>query len=232
MDKPTQTTVLITGANAGIGLALAKRYAGEGAAVIATCRNPAGADDLKALAASSGERVRILPLDVANEVSIASLKSTVGDEPIDILINNAGMNLQPKNQVVPENWMTVMRVNALGPMLVAQAFRDNLVMSSQKKLVAITSILASISTARDGNFAYRQSKVALNMGMRVLSRDWADDGILVGLLNPGWVGTRMGGDYFWITADECAEALSLRIAELSPANSGVFQDYRGVVSRW
>ncbi|WP_050425872.1 SDR family oxidoreductase [Bradyrhizobium tropiciagri] len=227
-----QTTVLITGSNVGIGLALARQYAAQHAHVIASCRNPDGADELKALDASSGRRIQILPLDVANEASIAALKDTLGSRPIDILINNAGVNLQPKNEVVAENWMKVMRVNALAPMLIAQTFRDNLVGSTQKKLVAITSIMGSISTARDCNYAYRQAKAALNMGMKTLSQDWADDGVLVGILNPGWVGTRMGGDYYWVTPDESAEGLVQRISELSPETSGVFQDYRGVHSRW
>lgn len=84
-------TVLITGANRGIGLALARQYAADAAEVICCCRDPATAGDLKDLAGSSGNRVRILPLDVADEGSIASLKDALGDQPIDMLINNAGI---------------------------------------------------------------------------------------------------------------------------------------------
>ncbi len=227
------TRVLITGANRGIGLALARQYVTDGAEVIACCRDPASADALKALAASTGPRLRIMPLDVADGSSIASLKRTLGEQPIDILINNAGVSGLSNDRVEPEGWMTTLRVNALGPMLVAQALHENLRGSSEKKLVAITSIMGSTSTAGGRRYAYRASKAALNNGMRGLSRDWAQDGILVGLLNPGWVQTEMvSGQTAYISAEECARGLISRIAELTPVTSGVFQDYRGVVSRW
>lgn len=227
------TTVLITGANRGIGLALVRQYAADGAEVIACCRDPVRADALKALAAPSGGRVRIVPLDVSDEASIAALKATLGDRPIDILINNAGINGLSEERIEPEGWMTTMRVNALGPMLVSQALRDNVRRSAEKKLVAITSIMGSTRLAGGRRYAYRASKAALNNGMRGLSRDWAGDGILVGLLNPGWVQTEMvSGQAAYTSTEECARGLIQRIAELTPATSGVFQDYRGVVSRW
>ncbi|MBT1516787.1 SDR family oxidoreductase [Bradyrhizobium sp. SRL28] len=227
------STVLITGANRGIGLALVRQYAAEGAEVIACCRDPATADALKELAKSSSDRVRIMPLDVADEASIDSLKRALGDRPIDILINNAGVSGLSADLIETVGWTTTLRVNALGPMLIAQALRDNLRRSNEKKLVAITSIMGSTSSAGGGKYAYRASKAALNNGMRGLSRDWAGDGILVGLLNPGWVQTDMvAGQAAYISAEECARGLICRIAELTPATSGVFQDYRGVVSRW
>jgi len=227
------STVLITGANRGIGLALAQQYATEGAEVFACCRDPAKADNLKELAASSGGRVRIIPLDVADESSIASLKRTLGDRPIDILINNAGISGLSADRIEAEGYMTTMRVNALAPMLIAQTLCDNLRHSTQKKLVAITSIMGSTSSAAGGKYAYRASKAALNNGMRGFSRAWARDGILVALLNPGYVQTEMvKGQVAFISADECASGLIARIAELTPATSGVFQDYRGVKIRW
>jgi len=227
------STVLITGANRGIGLALAQQYATEGAEVLGCCRHPAKADELKALAASSSGRVRIIPLDVADESSIASLQRTLGDQPIDILINNAGISGLSADRIEAEGYMTTMRVNALAPMLIAQTLYDNLRHSTQKKLVAITSIMGSTSSAAGGKYAYRASKAALNNGMRGLSRAWARDGILVALLNPGYVQTEMvKGQVAFISADECASGLIARISELTPATSGVFQDYRGVKIRW
>lgn len=227
------TTVLITGANRGIGLALARQYAAEGAEVIACCRDPEKAEALKELTASSGGDVRSMRLDVANEASIASLKHSLGGEPIDILINNAGVSGLSSDRIEADGWMTTMRVNALGPMLVSQAFKENLIRGSEKKLAAITSIMGSTSTAGGGKYAYRASKAALNNGMRGLSRAWAAEGILVALLNPGWVQTEMvGNEDAYITSEECAQGLIRRIAELTPITSGVFQDYRGVVIRW
>ncbi|MET4122013.1 NAD(P)-dependent dehydrogenase (short-subunit alcohol dehydrogenase family) [Bradyrhizobium sp. JR1.5] len=232
------TTVLITGANRGIGLALAQQYAATGAKVFAACRNPAKAEELQKLATSSSGCVRVIPLDVAEKASIASLKATLGSEPIDILINNAGINGPRQkglsvDQIEAESWLATMRVNAFAPMLIAQTLRDNLRRSTEKKLVAITSIMASTAAAGGGNYAYRASKAALNNGFRGLSRDWAGDGILVALLNPGWVQTDMVADQVaYISAEECARGLISRIAELAPRTSGVFQDYRGVECRW
>ncbi|MCA1510392.1 SDR family NAD(P)-dependent oxidoreductase [Bradyrhizobium sp. NBAIM01] len=157
-------------------------------------------------------------------------------ESIDILINNAGISdprARSADRIDADIWMAAMRVNALAPMLIAFALRDNLRRGAEKKLVAITSIMGSTSTAGGGSYAYRASKAALNNGMRGLSRDWERDGILVGLLNPGWVQTDMvKGQPAWISPEECAVGLISRIDELSPTTSGVFQDYRGVVSRW
>lgn len=231
-------TVLITGANRGIGLALTHQYAASGAKVVAACRNPASAEELQKLANSFSGRVRVIPLDVADEASITSLKDTLGAEPIDILINNAGINGPRQkglsiDQIEAESWLATMRVNAFAPMLIAQTLRENLRLSAEKKLVAITSIMASTAAAGGGNYAYRASKAALNNGFRGLSRDWAADGILVALLNPGWVQTDMvAGQVAYISANECARGLISRIAELTPNTSGVFQDYRGVECRW
>ncbi|WOH80390.1 SDR family oxidoreductase [Bradyrhizobium sp. BEA-2-5] len=226
-------TVLMTGANRGIGLALARQYAAGGAQVFACCRNPERADKLKELTVSSCGRLRIVQLDVTDEASIASLTTVLGDLPIDILINNAGISGLSADRIEAEGYIKTMWVNALAPMLIAQTLRENLTRSAEKKLVAITSIMGSISTAGGGKYAYRASKAALNNGMRGLSRDWAQDGILVGLLNPGWVQTEMvSGQIAYISAEECAQGLIERIAALTPATSGVFQDYRGVRSRW
>lgn len=230
------TTVLITGTNRGVGLALARLYAAQGADVIACCRNPSSAEALNELATSSDRRLHIMQLDVEDESSISSLKKAVGEQPIGILINNAGMSdpsARSPDKIDTELWMKTMRVNALGPMLIAYAFRDNLRRSSEKKLVAISSNFGSTSGAGGGSYAYRASKAALNNEMRGLSRDWADDGILVAILHPGWVRTAMGGgEAAAVSAEESAFGLSQRVAQLSASTSGLFQDYRGSPIRW
>ncbi|MCK1668937.1 SDR family oxidoreductase [Bradyrhizobium sp. 153] len=239
------TAVLITGANRGIGLALARQYAADAAEVIVCCRDPARAGALKELAASSGGRVRILPLDVADENSITSLKNALGDQSIDILINNAGI-VGPEHQsadlIDAEGWMATLRVNALAPMLIALALRENLKRGSEKKLVAISSGLGSTgreprSALNPIRYAYCASKAALNNGMHALSRDWAADGVLVAILAPGYVRTDMGGSGAVahptsISPEESASALIQRIAKLTPATSGTFQDHRGDTIAW
>lgn len=235
------TTVLITGANRGIGLALVREYAADGAEVIACCRDPANADTLKQLATSSAVRVRILQLDVADEASIASLGRAVGTEPIDILINNAAI-IGPKDQstdcIDAEGWMTTLRVNALGPMLIAQTLRGNLKRGRDKKLVAISSNWGSNGMNWGGDkpgrnrIAYRTSKAALNNGMHALSRDWAVDGIIVGIFHPGSVRTDMNVPSAPMSPEESARALKNTIAELTPATNGAFKDYRGEAIPW
>ncbi|MDF0498629.1 SDR family oxidoreductase [Bradyrhizobium yuanmingense] len=237
------STVLITGSNRGLGFGLAQEYAAKGANVIACCRNPATAEPLHHLAASSGNRVRIIELDVGNEASIASLKRTLGEEPIDILINNAAI-VGPKDQsptrIDAEGWITTLRVNALGPMLLAQALYDNLRRGGEKKLVAISSRWGCTSLdlpdARH-RYAYRASKAALNNGMRALSRDWADNGVLVGILHPGYVWTEAAGPAALapptsVSPRESARGLMRLIAELTPATSGDFRSYKGEALPW
>lgn len=238
-------TVLITGASRGIGLALARQYAADAAQVICCCRAPATAGALKDLAGSSGGRVRVLPLDVADEASIASLKDALGDQSIDIVINNAGIvgpEDQSADRIDAEGWMTTLRVNALAPMLIALALRENLKRGCEKKLVAISSGLGS--TGREPRtvlnpirYAYCASKAALNNGMHALSRDWAADGLLVAILAPGYVRTDMGGSGAVdhpssISPEESARGLIHQIATLTPATSGTFQNYRGDTIVW
>lgn len=224
------TTVLITGANRGIGLEFARQYAAEGAEVIACCREPAKASALKAVADGAGGRVRILALDVADAAQIEALKAALAGQPIDILINNAGV--YGPREIDPDGWLETFRVNAIAPVLVARALRDNLKVGKEKKLVAITSQLGSTANNGGGMYAYRSSKAALNNAMRGLSRDWAGDGVRVGIFHPGWVKTDMGGANAPVTPQESVTGLRRRIAEMSAENSGAYRDYAGASLPW
>ncbi|HEX3699360.1 MAG TPA: SDR family oxidoreductase [Phenylobacterium sp.] len=229
------TTVLITGANRGIGLEFVRQYAAEGAEVLACCRDPEGAQALKALAAESGGRVRVLSLDVADEASIAALKPQLGDAPIDIAINNAGISGRGRQSIGTLDaaaWLETLRVNAVAPVLVAQALHANLAAGREKKLVAITSQLGSTASNGGARYYYRSSKAALNNAMHGLSRDWAGEGITVGIFHPGWVQTDMGGAGAPVTVSASVEGLRQRIAELKPADSGAFRDYAGASLPW
>ena len=163
------TTILITGANRGIGLEFVTQYAADGAEIIACCRTPDTAQELKAVKG----KVRILPLEVAEENSLAALKKTLGGMPVDIVINNAGVS-GPREELrdaLPMNaWLDVFAVNSIAPVAVALALRDNLKAGRDKKLVTITSALGSTEANEGGFQPYRASKAAVNNFMRGLSK--------------------------------------------------------------
>ncbi|HEY0282198.1 MAG TPA: SDR family oxidoreductase [Rhizomicrobium sp.] len=227
------TTILVTGANRGIGLEFVRQYAAEGADIIACCRKPSEAKELQALAKTG--KVRAMALDVGDASSAAALAQVLRGEAIDILINNAGIygpDERSARESYYDGFARTFRINSIGPLLVSQALRDNLLAGRDKKLAVLTSKMGSISDSGSGALAYRASKAAVNMIMHVLAREWAADGILVAILHPGWVKTDMGGPGALITPQESVAGLRARIAELSPQTSGRYLDYRGKEIAW
>jgi NAD(P)-dependent dehydrogenase (short-subunit alcohol dehydrogenase family) len=230
-------TVLITGANRGIGLALAREYAGRGWKVIATARRPDDAAELKALAAG-GADLSIEKLDVTHDADIAALAARLRDVPIDVLLNNAGSNAGGRGQVFGELDYAVldelMAVNLAGPLKMAEAFLPNVLASRQKKIVVVSSIQGSITRTFGGSYSYRASKAALNMVMRTLAKDLEKQGVIVGILSPGIVLNERNKDLDIpkITAEESARALATVIEELTPAQSGEFLEYDGTTLPW
>jgi NAD(P)-dependent dehydrogenase (short-subunit alcohol dehydrogenase family) len=224
------TTVLVTGASRGIGLELVKQYAAEGADVIAACREPAKAKALSEVVRSA-RNVRVAPLDVTDPKSIAALAEDLGQVPIDILINNAGIGT-PRGTQDYEARLAVFRTNTLGPWLVSEALRDNVRRSQQKKIVTISSGLGSITGTSGGWQPYSASKAGVNSLMKGLSAEWARDGILIGILSPGWVQTDMGGAGAALTPEQSVRLLRQRIAELTSRNSGNFLDHNGKEIAW
>ena len=188
--KPADRTVLITGANRGIGLELARQYAADGWQVIGTARKPAKADDLRAL------DVRILQLDVTDSQSVDSLAADLAGEPVDLLINNAGIfpRVRKLTDVDFDDIERTFAVNTMGPMRVTRALLPNLTGGDGKTIVHITSRLGSIaSNSGGGYYGYRESKAALNMFNRSLSAELRSDGVTCVVVHPGWVQTDMGG---------------------------------------
>jgi NAD(P)-dependent dehydrogenase (short-subunit alcohol dehydrogenase family) len=224
------TTILITGANRGIGLEFVKQYAVEGADVIACCREPEKADALKSL----GGKVRVMALDVSDDASVAALKKALGETPIDILINNAGVGSRESARGLIDSaaWLKIFAVNSVAPVAVASALHDNLMAGQDKKLVTITSQLGSIANHGGGAFPYHASKAAVNSFMVGLAKAWSKDGIAVGIFHPGWVQTDMGGAAAPVTPPQSVSGLRARIAELSLKNSGAFRDYAGKEIAW
>ena len=227
------TTVLITGANRGIGLEFARQYAAEGADVIACCRAPEKAEALNALAKTTG--LRVMALDVTSPKSVGALKTALAGRPIDIVINNAGVG-GPRNEAKGtidfDAWVETLKTNSVAPMLVSLALHDNLKAGKLKKLITITSMMGSIANHGGGAYAYRASKAAVNSVMHGLSKDWAKDGIAVGIYHPGWVKTDMGGASAPVMPQESVKGLRAQIARLSATNSGAYLDYTGKEIAW
>ncbi|WP_374379062.1 SDR family oxidoreductase [Dongia sp.] len=224
-------TVLITGANRGIGLELARQYAAAGWDVIACCRKPKEAGDLKALTG----KVEVKTLDVAKPASIAKLTAALKWRGIDVLLNNAGIlgRRVGFGKAETKEFLAVMQVNALGPLLMAESFWPLVKKSKQKKMVAITSGMGSIASgANGGSYAYRSSKAALNMVMKNLGNDLSAKGILTAAISPGWVKTDMGGKSAPLAVQDSAAGIIQVIGGLDAAKSGGFFNYNGDTIPW
>jgi NAD(P)-dependent dehydrogenase (short-subunit alcohol dehydrogenase family) len=232
-------TVLITGANRGIGLALTRAYLARGWDVIATCRQPAGAAELKALAAQH-RRLSIEQLDVLDHDLIDGLAAKLAGRPIDVLLNNAGIHGPREHQnfgaLNYSSFERVMATNTMGPLKMAEAFLEHVAASEQKKIVTITSSLGSISRTFGGQYFYRASKAAVNMMMATLAKDVKQRGVTVGIVTPGYVDTDFtrgsGGRIAKISAAESAAALLSVIDGFSLETSGTLMRQTGEPLAW
>jgi NAD(P)-dependent dehydrogenase (short-subunit alcohol dehydrogenase family) len=224
-------SVLITGANRGLGLEFARQYHAAGWNVIATARDPEEAKDLKAL----GSDVHIEKLDVADSASVSSLAQRLKDQPIDLLINNAGISGMSGKlaEIKLQEFERVMQVNALGPVRVTQALLPNLQAGKGKMIVNITSGLGSIEQNRGGGFyGYRESKAALNMFTRSIAAELKDGGFICIVMSPGWVQTDMGGPGAQLTPGQSITGMRKVIDALKPEDSGKFWSYDGKTLPW
>jgi NAD(P)-dependent dehydrogenase (short-subunit alcohol dehydrogenase family) len=217
-------TVLVTGCNRGIGLELVRQFSARGDDVIGVCRSTS--DELKAL----GIRV-IDGVDVGTEEGVRTLAKAVGDEKIDILLNNAGIGGWDKLDTVDfEKMVEQYRVNTLGPLRVTQALLQNL--SDGSKVGIVTSRVGSIDDNSSGNnYGYRCSKTAVNMVGMNLHHDLSPRGVAVALLHPGLVATDMTGGS-GISPTQSAKGLIARLDELNLDNSGSFWHAEGYVLPW
>ncbi|MHA1537758.1 MAG: SDR family oxidoreductase [Alphaproteobacteria bacterium] len=225
-------SVLITGAGRGLGLELARQYAGDGWRVRATCRDTKGASALEHV---DGD-VLIHRLDVTMPAQIEALVRDLQDEPIDLLINNAGRAGVPGRSFGNldfKAWEEVFRVNALAPVRIVEALLELVAASERKQIVSISSRMGSIGSNRDGGgYSYRSSKAALNAAMKSLSIDLAGREITVVVLHPGWVRTDMGGKSATLSVKQGAEGLRAVIDRLTLADSGRFLNCDGAEIPW
>lgn len=228
------STVLITGANRGIGLALSRQYLENGDRVYACCRNPESASDLNTLASQHIDNLSVHQMDVANADSITSCASSLKGEAIDILINNAGVlggDHQAFNDANLEDWLMTMQINTIGPFRVAEAFQAHLKSADNPKMMTISSQVAA-STFSMPVYSYSSSKAAVNKVMQILAVEWQQAQIVVGLIHPGWVKTDMGGTEAQITTQESATGIRQVIAKITMADTGKFFKWNGEIHPW
>jgi NAD(P)-dependent dehydrogenase (short-subunit alcohol dehydrogenase family) len=250
-------TVMITGANSGIGLEFAKQYAELGWTVITTHRRATPPKSLTDLAAKY-PKVRIESLDVTNLEQARQLATKLSGVPIDVLINNAGVyNDRAKcagdDEGCPGDWGvesfgklkyslldTIMAVNIKGPLIVSETFYQNVLAGGQKKIIAISSsngTLTGEAHPRPGAMFYRMSKAALNREMQVVAAETQKDGVTVVMFNPGPTLTEhqayLEGKYDgMLKTSFTVENMIHTIGKLTPADTGRFLRYDGVTEAW
>jgi len=227
-------TVLITGANRGVGLEFARQYAAEGWRVHACCRHPEEASELTA--ALAGHNGVIHRLDVTHEHSIHTLVEALEDEALDVLINNAGViggEHQDFGDIDYAMWRTTIRTNVLAPYRVAEALLDRLDAGGQRVIANVSSLMGSITdNSSGGDHIYRTSKTALNMVTDCLAMDLRSRGLHVVSFHPGWVRTDMGGAGAPVTPEQSAAGMRRQIAEVGAEQSGRFYNFDGPELAW
>ena len=226
-------TVLITGANRGLGLEFVRQYSQLGWSVLACCRNLSNSNELEILQKKFSS-IEIFQLDVGNLNEIKDLSNTLKDRTIDILLNNAGIYRSgPLGSIDTEEWIESFKINTIAPYVVIESFLDQVIRSRQKKIVSITSKMGSIDdNTSGGSYMYRTSKTALNSMMRSMTYDLESKEISTLTLHPGWVKTDMGGSNAWINSTESVTGMIQQIEKLSQKNSGEYVDYSGKTIKW
>lgn len=224
-------TLLITGANRGIGLELTQRYAADGWTVIAACREPQSAAALKAIPG-----IAVEALDVTDYTAVDKLAAKYSGTAIDLLLNNAGIYGHRDGALKVsdfDTYLQVLQVNSVAPMKLALAFLPHLkATKGGAKIATISSRMGSISQGGGGAYAYRASKAAINAGMHNLALDLKSSGISCITLHPGWVKTDMGGAGADIDVATSAAGLKKVIDGLTLKDTGKFYNYDGGEIPW
>jgi NAD(P)-dependent dehydrogenase (short-subunit alcohol dehydrogenase family) len=222
-------TVLVTGANRGLGLEFARQYKEAGSRVIGTARNPDEAEELAAL------DVRVMQLDVTNQESVDNLVAALDGEAIDVLINNAGIfpRVGKIDEIDFDDYNRTLAVNTVGPVRVTRALLPNLRRGELKIIAGLSSNLGSIAENERGSFyGYRESKAALNMFTKTLAAELGPEGFTCVVLTPGWVQTDMGGPNATLTPAESISGMKAVLDRLTPADNGTFWSYDGSQMPW
>lgn len=230
------STVLITGASRGFGYELSKQFAEAGNRVYASCRNPEKAERLNAAAAASDGRLTVHRMDIGDMASVQACAAEIGAVPIDILINNAGVWGGLATQVFANmdyaNWQYETNIIMMGPFRVVQTFMSNVLASSERKIVTVTSQVASHSYKKIIGYSYASAKAGLNRLMTALAREMAEQKVIIVLLHPGWIRTEMAGPVADTEPPEAAAQNIELIKRLSLADSGKLLKWNGEIHEW
>jgi NAD(P)-dependent dehydrogenase (short-subunit alcohol dehydrogenase family) len=235
------STVLITGANRGLGLEFAKQYAADGWQTLATARQPEKADALQQLASKHSNLV-LHELNIADDESIQDLADRLDGKPIDVLLHNSGIyprEGQTIGQIDYDGWREALETNLLGTMRLTEALLKNVAASERRQIAAISTSMASLRGVQGGSVAqagtsyqYRTSKTALNMALSVLAKELEPRGISVVMIDPGWVKTEMGGPRAQLTPEQSIAGIRKVLAGVPMEISGKFIGYDGVLRPW
>jgi NAD(P)-dependent dehydrogenase (short-subunit alcohol dehydrogenase family) len=241
---------MVTGAGRGIGLGLVTALLARGDSVVATARDLALAPTtqghtakgrvLQSLAASAGDRLTLLEMEVTDSASVAAAAAALGGQPVDVLVNNAGV-YGPRPQgpldVDLAAFADTLAVNTVAPFRVLQAFAPNLIEAARTrgvpaKVATISSTMGSVTGTSTGFLAYRASKAAVNKAVQASAGDLAARGIVSVVIHPGWVRTDMGGPGADISVEESATGIIATIDRLTAGDAGSFLNWDGSRAPW
>jgi len=229
-------TLLITGANRGIGLEFVRQSLVDGWQVIATCRRPPLAEELLKLRDAHPEQLEVHELDVTDTDAIFRLADELRGRPIDWLVSNAGIygpKGLPFGEIRDIDWLPVFKANAMAPMQLMQAFVDHVAASELKLIAALSSKMGSMGdNTSGGSYIYRSSKAALNAVLKSAAHDLAPRGINCVALHPGWVQTGMGGPNAEITPAQSVVLMREHLYDAKDSDRGRFIDIDGTTIPW
>lgn len=227
---------VVTGTNRGIGLEFVSQLLAQGHQVVATARNPQQVPALQVLANQYRTQLTLLPLDLADESSVQTFAAEVGQQSIDVLINNAGV-YGPRDAELGNlrggDWAEVLWIDVIAPLLLTQALLPALRQGTEKRIAFLSSKMGSIEdNTSGGSYVYRSAKTGLNQAVKSLAIDLKDEGFVVLPLHPGWVMTDMGGPGALIDTRTSVSGLLKLIQGCSVAESGKFLAYDGKHIPW
>lgn len=224
-------TVVITGANRGLGLEFAKQYQADGWKVMACCRSPETATELGAL------NVSIHPLDLLDVEAIENFAKTLGEEPVDLLINNAAIHdrslVEGFSGIEADRWIEGFKVNVMGPTLMTQALLENLSKAENPVAATIGSQQGCLSLYETGGiYLYRTTKAAAHAAAVIMANDLKSRNIPYVCLRPGHTKTDMGGSDAPYEIDDSVTHLRRVLAQVDMSQSGCFLDRSGDNIPW